>query len=180
MEARGVAGKSKRKNIGKCKVLSSPQSMGPLYVASVSMKWRVRFIFSILFTQYMWQGGGDSLTGVGTRYWIDGLGLEFRWGQDFSDQSKPAPKPTQTHAKWMPGLFFEGKAAEAWRWPLARLQRRGREWVELYLYLLSFPPCLLGMYRDTFTLTCDTACLEAMEKRSALSNVGWNGYVSGL
>jgi hypothetical protein len=93
-----LQGKTKRKNIGKCKVLSSAQSMGPLYVASVSMKWTVRFIFCILYTQYMWQGAVDSLAGIGTRYWMDDLGLEFRWGNIFlisPDRRRSPHRPMQ-------------------------------------------------------------------------------------
>jgi len=32
------------------------------------------------------------------------------------------------------GIFHQGKAAGAWRWPLTFIYCQGQEWVELYLY----------------------------------------------
>ena len=32
-------------------------------------------------------GGRDSSVGIATRYGLDGLGIESRWGQDFTNPS---------------------------------------------------------------------------------------------
>ena len=58
--------------------------------------------------------GRDSSVGIATRYGLDGPGIEFRWGRDFLQPSRPALGPTQPPTKWvlvLPG----GKAAGAWR-----------------------------------------------------------------
>ena len=39
--------------------------------------------------------GRDSAVGTGTRYGLDGPGMESRWGRDFSQPSRPALGPTQ-------------------------------------------------------------------------------------
>ena len=58
--------------------------------------------------------GWDSSVGIATRYGLDGPGIEFRWGRDFSQLSRPALGPTQPPIHWVPGLFPGGKAARAW------------------------------------------------------------------
>ena len=35
--------------------------------------------------------GRDSSVGIATRYWLDGPGIETRWGRDFPHPSRPAP-----------------------------------------------------------------------------------------
>jgi hypothetical protein len=50
-----------------------------------------------------------------TRYGIDGLGIEFRWGRNFQHLSRPALGPTQPPVQWVPGPSPEGKVAGAWR-----------------------------------------------------------------
>ena len=52
----------------------------------------------------------DSSVGIATRYWLDGPGIESRWGQDFPHPSRPTLRPTQPPIQWVPG-----KAAGAWR-----------------------------------------------------------------
>ena len=59
--------------------------------------------------------GRDSSVGIATRYGLDGPRIEYRWGRNFSHQSRPALGPTQFPVQWVPGLFPGGKAAGAWR-----------------------------------------------------------------
>ena len=40
-------------------------------------------------------GGRDGSVGTATRFGLDGPGIVYRWGQDFSCTSKPTPRPTQ-------------------------------------------------------------------------------------
>jgi hypothetical protein len=47
-------------------------------------------------------------------------------GQDFPDQSRPAPRPTQRPVQRILGLFPRGRAAGAWRWPPTPLWCQGR------------------------------------------------------
>ena len=59
--------------------------------------------------------GRDSSVGIATRYGLDGLGTESRWGRDFPHPSRPALGPTQPPVQCVPGVFPVGKAAGAWR-----------------------------------------------------------------
>ena len=52
--------------------------------------------------------GRDSSVGIATRYYLDGPGIESRWGLDFLPPSRPVLGTTQP--PW-------GKAAGAWFWP---------------------------------------------------------------
>ena len=51
--------------------------------------------------------GRDSSVGIATRYGLDGLGIESRWGRDFPHPSRPALGPTQPLIQWVPGLSRE-------------------------------------------------------------------------
>jgi hypothetical protein len=66
--------------------------------------------------------GVCSSVGVATDYGLDGLGIESRWGRDFSRTSRPALGPTQPPVEWVPGLSW----ARAWCWPLVPRSRKGR------------------------------------------------------
>jgi hypothetical protein len=60
-------------------------------------------------------GGRDSVVGIATRYGLDSLEIESRWGQDFPQPFRLAFGPTQFLVQWVPALFPGGKAAGAWR-----------------------------------------------------------------
>jgi hypothetical protein len=42
--------------------------------------------------------------GIATNYGLDHLGVESRWGRNFSHTSRPALGPTQTPVQWAPGI----------------------------------------------------------------------------
>ena len=89
-----------------------------------------------------WPG---SSVGIATGYWLDGPGIESRWGgRDFPHLSRPVLGPTQPPVQWVPGLSRGLRAAGAWRWPLTPFWCRGHERVELYLYSPYRP---YGLYR---------------------------------
>ena len=57
-----------------------------------------------LFGTYHRRVGKDSSVGTGTRYGLDGAGIESRSGPDFPHPSKPVLGPTQLPVRWVPGL----------------------------------------------------------------------------
>ena len=95
--------------------------------------------------------GQDSSIGVGTRYGLDGPGIESRLGARFF-------APVQTGPGAHPASYTMGTGS----FPRAKLPGRGvehpplssaevKETVELYLYLTSGP--LWPAYRVNFTFT---------------------------
>jgi hypothetical protein len=48
--------------------------------------------------------GSGSVVGIAIAYGLDGPGIESRWGRDFSLLSRPALRPTQPPAQWVPSL----------------------------------------------------------------------------
>jgi len=48
--------------------------------------------------------GPGSVVNTATAYGLDGPGIESRWGRDFPHLSRPALRPTQLPAQWVPGL----------------------------------------------------------------------------
>jgi hypothetical protein len=49
--------------------------------------------------------GTNSSVGIATRYGLDGPGIEFWWGRDFSHMSGAILGPTQLPTQCVPGLF---------------------------------------------------------------------------
>jgi len=48
--------------------------------------------------------GRDSSVGIATRYGLDGLGIESRWGASFSAPIQTGRGPTQPSIQWVPSL----------------------------------------------------------------------------
>jgi hypothetical protein len=59
--------------------------------------WIPKFVIAIAFlykfSSYI--GGPGSVVGIATAYSQEGLGIESRWGRDFTQLSRPALRPTQ-------------------------------------------------------------------------------------
>ena len=53
---------------------------------------------------YISMRGPGSVVSIATAYGLDGLEIESRWWRDFPHLSRPALKPTQLPAQWVPGL----------------------------------------------------------------------------
>ena len=85
--------------------------------------------------------GRDSSVSKATRYGLDGLEIESRWGRDFPHPSRPAlGSPNLLHNGYW--VFPGGKAAGAWRWPPSPSIAEVTERVELYNYSTSGPSLL--------------------------------------
>jgi hypothetical protein len=94
-------------------------------------------------------GGPGSSVGIVTDYGLDGPGIEYRLGRDFSHTSRPALGPNQPPVQWVPGL---SRGVECGRGvtltthpPLAPRSRMSRA-----IPLIPSRP-LLACYRVTFT-----------------------------
>ena len=85
------------------------------------------------------QWGRDSSVGIATRYWLDGPGIESRWGARFSApvQTGPGAHPASCTMGTgsFPGVKWPGRGAGH---PLP-FKCRGHERVQLYLYSPSGP-----------------------------------------
>jgi hypothetical protein len=54
---------------------------------------------------YVLTVGRHSSVEIATRYGLDGLGIESRWGRDFPHPSTPTLGPTEPLIQWVPGFF---------------------------------------------------------------------------
>ena len=62
-------------------------------------------IIYAIFQQYNEDREGRySSVDIVTRYGLDCLEIEFRWGRDILHLSRPSLGLTQPHIKWVPGL----------------------------------------------------------------------------
>jgi hypothetical protein len=77
-----------------------------------------------LFSSFFLFWSRDSVVGTGTRYGLDGPGIESRWGRDFSHVSARLwGTPSRLYNGYR--VFLGSKAAGACRWPLNPIWRRG-------------------------------------------------------
>ena len=75
---------------------------------------RLRMVVAITITIILLIAGRDSSVGIATRYWLDGPGIDSRWGDIFRtrpDRPWGPPRLLQNGYR----VFPEGKAAGAWR-----------------------------------------------------------------
>jgi hypothetical protein len=88
--------------------------------------------------------GPGRVVGIATGYWLDGPGIEFRWGRDFPHLSRPALGPIQPLVQWVTALSrgkeWPGRDAD----PSPTYSAVGHERVELYIYSPYGP---YGLYR---------------------------------
>ena len=91
--------------------------------------------------------GRDDSVGIATRYGLDGPGIEFRWGRDFSQPPIPAlgPKPIQ----WVPGIDPGGKLSGRGVTHPPPSSSKVKERVEVCSY---FPLGLYGLFWDKLYL----------------------------
>jgi len=59
---------------------------------------------------YRLRVGRNRSVGIATRYWLDGRGIESRWGRDFPHLSRPVLGPTQPPIQWVTKLLSRVKA----------------------------------------------------------------------
>jgi hypothetical protein len=63
-------------------------------------------VMILVFTvRYQTMLGRDSSVGIATCYWLNGPGIEFRWGRDFLHTSRPVLGPIQPPIQWVLDLF---------------------------------------------------------------------------
>jgi len=137
--------------------------------------------------------GRESSVGLATRYGLDDLGIEFRWGRDFQHPPRPALCPTSLLYNGY-RVFPGGKAAGAWLWPPTPSSANVKERVDLYPLLPIW--AFIAWYRVNFTLpltwisyhyrfftnikVCHVNILAHTKTRKQLSTWTQIGLASGL
>ena len=73
-----------------------------------------------------WVTGAPFPSAQASRYGLDGPGIEYQWGRDFPNPSRPVlgVHRASCTVKWVPGLFHCGKAVGLWRWLPTPIKRR--------------------------------------------------------
>ena len=138
--------------------------------------------------------GRDSSVGIATRYRLDGLGIESRWGRDFQHPSRPALGATQPPIQWAPGLSQGLKRPGRGADHPPPCKGRGQERVGLYLYSPSEPSwpvtgrtftSYYGRLHDDFGVTgegkfCKEACRGSRGLAPLICNFGtrWRWVIS--
>jgi hypothetical protein len=100
---------------------------------------RSYYIIIYLLCVILYIVGRDSSVGTATRCELDGPGIESRWGRDFQHPSRPALRPTQPPAQWVPGSFPGVKRPGRGVVHPPTSSAEVKERVELYLYSPSGP-----------------------------------------
>jgi len=78
----------------------------------ISLKYVIILVEEFCKTQFvnteptMRPMGRDSSVDIATRYGLDGLGIESRWGRGFPHPSRPARWPTQPPIQWVQGFSW--------------------------------------------------------------------------
>jgi hypothetical protein len=83
-----------------------------------------------------WTQSKYSVVGIATRYGLDGLEIESRWGRDFPHLSAPWNPPNLLYNGYQ--FFPGGKVAGVWRWHLPQTSVEVKDRLELFLYHLPF------------------------------------------
>ena len=94
-------------------------------------------LFIVLYIYIYIHVGRDSVVGIATYEWLDGLGIEFRWVRDFLHLSRADLGPTEPPVRWVPGHLLGVKAVGSWRWPPTVSRAEIKERVEVHPYSIS-------------------------------------------
>ena len=90
--------------------------------------------FNKLRIVYVLGVGRDSSVGTVTCYWLDGPGIESRWGRDFPNPLRPALGPTQPPIQMGTGYFSGVKRPGGGVDHPTPSSAEVKERVELYIY----------------------------------------------
>ena len=82
-------------------------------------------------------GNRDSSVGIATRYGLDDLRFESRWGRDFADSIRLPFGPTQPHVRGIPSPFQGAKrpGLSVINPPPPPPGFHGQFWVEIHISL---------------------------------------------